>query len=171
MATNFSDGRSRSTRREPPTMGKQLVNFITCGCESSALFFVIYKAGREPTPYWSDYWQLRYIKFCKLLPYGHPNGFSTKTNILDWITEQFKILFIPLVQLVPKVNEIKEIIYFVKMSWFHSQALVARNYIFIFNTISFIISSLFPLLNLFVSIFMQSYVNSNLHVSILYICW
>jgi hypothetical protein len=36
-----------STRREPPTMGKQLVNFITCGCESSASFFVIYKAGRE----------------------------------------------------------------------------------------------------------------------------
>jgi len=27
---------------EPPTMGKQLVNFITCGCESSAPFFVIY---------------------------------------------------------------------------------------------------------------------------------
>jgi len=25
-----------STRSEPPTMGKQLVNFITCGCESSA---------------------------------------------------------------------------------------------------------------------------------------
>jgi hypothetical protein len=25
-------------RREPPTMGKQLVNFITCGCESSAPF-------------------------------------------------------------------------------------------------------------------------------------
>jgi len=38
MATNFSDGRSRSTRREPPTIGKQLVNFITCGCESSAPF-------------------------------------------------------------------------------------------------------------------------------------
>jgi hypothetical protein len=32
----FSGGRSR---REPPTMGKQLVNFITCGCESSATFF------------------------------------------------------------------------------------------------------------------------------------
>jgi hypothetical protein len=31
-------------------MGKQLVSFITCGCESSAPFFVIYKAGREPTP-------------------------------------------------------------------------------------------------------------------------
>jgi hypothetical protein len=27
-------------------------NFITCGCESSAPFFVIYKAGREPMPYW-----------------------------------------------------------------------------------------------------------------------
>ena len=38
--------------REPPTMGKQLVNFITCSCESNAPFFVIYKAGREPMPYW-----------------------------------------------------------------------------------------------------------------------
>jgi hypothetical protein len=48
----FSGGGSRNTRREPPTMGKQLVNFITCGCESSAPLFVIYKAGREPMPYW-----------------------------------------------------------------------------------------------------------------------
>jgi hypothetical protein len=39
MATSFSGGRSRSTQREPPTMGKQRVNFITCGCESSAPFF------------------------------------------------------------------------------------------------------------------------------------
>jgi hypothetical protein len=30
MATSFSGGRSW---REPPTMGKQLVNFITCGCK------------------------------------------------------------------------------------------------------------------------------------------
>jgi hypothetical protein len=51
-ATSFSGGRSRSTRREPPTMDKQMVNFITCGCESSAPFYVIYKAGREPMPYW-----------------------------------------------------------------------------------------------------------------------
>ena len=50
MATSFSGGRSQSTRREKPTMGKQLVNFI--GCESSAPFMWIYKAGREPTPYW-----------------------------------------------------------------------------------------------------------------------
>ena len=39
MATSFNCGRSRSTRREPPTMGKQLINFITCGCESSAPYF------------------------------------------------------------------------------------------------------------------------------------
>jgi hypothetical protein len=49
MATSFSGGRSR---KEPPTMGKQLIIFITCGCVSSAPFSVIYKAGREPTPYW-----------------------------------------------------------------------------------------------------------------------
>ena len=36
MATSFSGGGSRSTWREPPTMDKQLVNFITC--ESSAPF-------------------------------------------------------------------------------------------------------------------------------------
>jgi hypothetical protein len=48
MATSFSGGGSQSTRREPPTMGKQLVNFITCGCESSAPFFVIYKSGTNP---------------------------------------------------------------------------------------------------------------------------
>ena len=38
MATSFSGGGRRSTRREPLTMGKQLVNFITCDCESSAPF-------------------------------------------------------------------------------------------------------------------------------------
>jgi hypothetical protein len=35
MATSFSGGGSQ---REPSTMAKQLVNFITCGCESSAPF-------------------------------------------------------------------------------------------------------------------------------------
>jgi hypothetical protein len=43
-AISFSGGRSRNTQREPPTIGKQLVSFITCGCELSAPFFVIYKA-------------------------------------------------------------------------------------------------------------------------------
>jgi hypothetical protein len=37
MAVSFIGGRNRSTRREPPTMGKQLVNFITCDCESKIL--------------------------------------------------------------------------------------------------------------------------------------
>jgi hypothetical protein len=46
IATSFSGGGSR---RKPPTMGKQLLNFITCGCESSAPFFAIYKAGCETT--------------------------------------------------------------------------------------------------------------------------
>ena len=52
MVTSFSGGGSQSTQRESPTMGKQLVNFITCVCEFSAPFFVIYKAVREPTLYW-----------------------------------------------------------------------------------------------------------------------
>ena len=34
----------------PEEKHKQLVNFINFGCESSTPFFVIYKAGREPTP-------------------------------------------------------------------------------------------------------------------------
>ena len=47
----FQQWKKPEYRRETPfspTMGKQLVNFTTCGCESSAPFFVIYKAGREP---------------------------------------------------------------------------------------------------------------------------
>jgi hypothetical protein len=39
MAISFSGGKSRSTEKEQPIMGTQLVNFITCGCESSAPFF------------------------------------------------------------------------------------------------------------------------------------
>jgi len=51
MATSFSGGRSRSPWREPPTMGKQPVSFITFCCESNARFFVIYKVRCKPTPY------------------------------------------------------------------------------------------------------------------------
>jgi hypothetical protein len=32
----------------PPTMGKQLVNFITCGCESSVPFLQFAKPGVNP---------------------------------------------------------------------------------------------------------------------------
>jgi hypothetical protein len=35
MATSFS---GEGSWREPPTTSKQLVNFITCGCESTAPF-------------------------------------------------------------------------------------------------------------------------------------
>ena len=60
MTTSFSGGGSR---REPPTMGKQLVNFITCGCESSAPFFVIYKAGLFCNSYTSSS-HVRLYFFC-----------------------------------------------------------------------------------------------------------
>jgi hypothetical protein len=52
MAISFSGGKSQSIWREPPTMDKQLVNFITFGGDSSAPYFVVYQAGRETTPYW-----------------------------------------------------------------------------------------------------------------------
>jgi hypothetical protein len=41
MATSFSGGRSRSTRREPPTMGKQLVNDYLPYFEKIKIFFNI----------------------------------------------------------------------------------------------------------------------------------
>jgi len=53
--TLFCNLQSRSRTHavlEPPTMGKQLVNFIICGCKLSALFFVICKAECKPMPYW-----------------------------------------------------------------------------------------------------------------------
>ena len=49
IATSFSGGRSRSTRKEPPTMGKQLVNFITCVCESNASFCNLQSRARTHT--------------------------------------------------------------------------------------------------------------------------
>jgi hypothetical protein len=48
---SIKSNRHKVTCSLPPTMGKQLVNFITCGCESIAPFFVIYTSGREPTAY------------------------------------------------------------------------------------------------------------------------
>jgi hypothetical protein len=48
MATSFSGGRSRSTQREPPTMGKQLVKLYHLQLRVECTLFVIYTAGREP---------------------------------------------------------------------------------------------------------------------------
>ena len=45
----LSGGGSRSTQREPPPLGKQLANFITCGCcEPSAPFLLFTKLGVNP---------------------------------------------------------------------------------------------------------------------------
>jgi hypothetical protein len=45
MATSFSGERSQSIRREPPTMGKQLVNFTTqLRLRGECTLFVIYRA-------------------------------------------------------------------------------------------------------------------------------
>ena len=49
MVTSFSGGRNRSTRKEPPTMGKKLVNIITCGCESIAPFCNLQSQARTHT--------------------------------------------------------------------------------------------------------------------------
>jgi hypothetical protein len=46
VKSRFSGGRSRNTRREPLTMGKQLVDFITCDWESSAPFLAHLANGR-----------------------------------------------------------------------------------------------------------------------------
>jgi len=61
METSFSGGGSRSTRREPPTMGKQLVNFITCSCESAISWravLVVEEAGvpGENNRPWASNW-------------------------------------------------------------------------------------------------------------------
>ena len=47
MTTSFSGGRSRSTWREPLTMGKQLVNFYHLRMRVECTLFVIYKAERK----------------------------------------------------------------------------------------------------------------------------
>jgi hypothetical protein len=49
MAISLSGGRGRSTRREPSTMSKQLVNFITCDCEANAPFCSLQSRARTHT--------------------------------------------------------------------------------------------------------------------------
>ena len=47
MATSFSGGRSRSSRREPPTMCKQLVNWVLfiCNLQSRAWTHAVLAIG------------------------------------------------------------------------------------------------------------------------------
>jgi hypothetical protein len=51
METSFSSGRSRSTRRESPIMGKQLVSFITCGANPRVLVIGLYDVQVIQLPY------------------------------------------------------------------------------------------------------------------------
>jgi hypothetical protein len=46
ISASFSGGGSWSTRREPLTLDKQQVYFITCGCESSAPFLNLQSRAR-----------------------------------------------------------------------------------------------------------------------------
>ena len=47
ILSNISAISSRSTRREPSIMDNQLVNFITCGCKSSAPFCILHSLARN----------------------------------------------------------------------------------------------------------------------------
>ena len=83
MAPRFNSGGSRSTRRERPILGKQLVNSNTCGCESNAPLFVICKAGREPTPYWWKACMSCWIKRPNSL--SHPGPWIIIKHVEEWI--------------------------------------------------------------------------------------
>jgi len=58
MATSFSDGRSRSTRREPPTMGKQLVNFSLAAASRVHPFCNLQSQARTHTVLVIDLYEL-----------------------------------------------------------------------------------------------------------------
>ena len=85
MATSFSGGRCRSTRREPPTNGKQLVNFITCDCESSAPFCNLQSRARTHA--------VLVIGSYELL--GNPTHWATraliKTGVANWFKRGRKV--------------------------------------------------------------------------------
>jgi hypothetical protein len=102
MVTSFSGGRSRSTRREPPTMGKQLVSIITSDCELSAPFYVICKVGREPTVVYLDL-----ILF---------DGYCSVALFIGYINKEKYYLFVKTCVLLNKLWSIK--------SWVISSTLV-----------------------------------------------
>jgi hypothetical protein len=47
MAISFSGGRIWSTRRKPSNMCRQLVDFLTCGCESNGSFFAFRRKSKD----------------------------------------------------------------------------------------------------------------------------
>jgi hypothetical protein len=60
----------------------QLVNFIICDCESSAPFFVIYKAGREPTPLFSHF-HVQFFFFFQFRNRIHKWMFKVPRKVVD----------------------------------------------------------------------------------------
>ena len=96
METSFSGGRSRNTRREPPTMGKQLVNFITCSCESSIPFrapdklciYVFYaiKRSKNACIIRSECTHYAYILLCK-------QTFQIRSVLVQSCTYQYIFVF------------------------------------------------------------------------------
>jgi hypothetical protein len=77
MGTSFSGGGSRSTWREPPTLGKQLVSFITCDCRSSAVI----EQRKHLRKKWKIHCYLRY------------GGFLTVNQIVMTKVDFFSDLF------------------------------------------------------------------------------
>ena len=79
MATSFSGGRSRSTRREPPTIGTQQISFITCDCESSAPFCYLQSRARTHAALVIDFYELFGNPTTKLIePSGSFKSVSNK---------------------------------------------------------------------------------------------
>jgi hypothetical protein len=89
MATSISGGRSWSTRRKPPTMGERLR--VEC------TLFVIYKAGREPTPYW--YFLLMFLQMEERVhssnfeKHGHSSRTESKIEHSLYLLWQYVIKF------------------------------------------------------------------------------
>ena len=52
VAVSFSGGRNRSTLREPTDHGQATGKLYHMRLPVECTLFVIYNAGREPTPYW-----------------------------------------------------------------------------------------------------------------------
>jgi hypothetical protein len=82
---SFSGGRSWSTRRESPTMGKHLVNFITCGCESSAPFLAHLAKGHVS---FCHHYQIKkfYLKSVHFITVQHKLSRAFQTDMHNKIT-------------------------------------------------------------------------------------
>ena len=63
MATSFSGVGSWSTRREPSTMGKQLVNFITCAASRVRLFCNLQSWARTHAVLMIGLYELSYLTY------------------------------------------------------------------------------------------------------------